>query len=371
MSVTGYNMDADLQPEHPQDNCTILSEASFNTALRKECRRTERSQRSFVLVLASPGSGAPDDGWKHTMEEFATALAMTCRETDIIGWYLDGEVMGAIFNELGDAEKNTIKACLQQKIHAAFADIRRSGQTVHFRFHFFPDDADGGSWLQAEMHRKNNAPSFAQGLKRVIDITASALGLVLLSPLLCVISVLIKLTSTGPVLFRQTRLGQHGKEFTFLKFRSMYVNNDDSLHQEYVSQLIAGKAKRKQSADGTSSAYKVINDPRITPLGRVLRKMSLDELPQLFNVLRGEMSLVGPRPPLPYEWACYDVWHLRRIVEVKPGITGLWQVTGRSKTSFDDMVRLDLRYAKRWSLSLDFKILLRTFRVVFSGDGAY
>ncbi len=371
MSLTGCNMDADLLPEQSQDNCNVLSEGSFNTALRKECRRTERSQKPFVLVLASPGSGAPDESWKQTMEEFATALAVSCRETDIIGWYLDGDVMGTIFNELGNTEKNTIKACLQQKVHTALETVRKPGQPVHFRLHFFPDDADGGSWLQAEMYRKNNAPSFAQGLKRAIDITGSALGLVLLSPLLCVISVLIKLTSRGPVLFRQTRLGQHGKEFTFLKFRSMYVNNDASLHQEYVSQLIRGKAKRKQSADGKSSAYKVINDPRITPLGRVLRKTSLDELPQLVNVLKGEMSLVGPRPPLPYEWACYDVWHLRRIVEVKPGITGLWQVTGRSKTSFDDMVRIDLRYAKRWSLSLDFKILLRTFRVVISGDGAY
>ncbi len=305
------------------------------------------------------------------MADFAAALAVTSRETDVIGWYLNGAVLGTIFNELGSSEKNTIKACLEQKVHAAFEAIRKPGHSIHFRFHFFPDDDDGGSWLQAEMYRKNNAPTFEQGLKRAIDIIGSALGLVVLSPLLCAISVLIKLTSQGPVLFRQTRLGQHGKEFTFLKFRSMYVNNDASLHQEYVSQLIAGKAKRKQSADGKTSAYKVINDPRVTPLGRVLRKTSLDELPQLFNVLKGEMSLVGPRPPLPYEWACYDVWHLRRIVEVKPGITGLWQVTGRSKTSFDDMVRLDLRYAKRWSLFLDFKILLRTFRVVVSGDGAY
>jgi lipopolysaccharide/colanic/teichoic acid biosynthesis glycosyltransferase len=119
------------------------------------------------------------------------------------------------------------------------------------------------------------------------------------------------------------------------------------------------------------TAFKVIDDPRITPFGRFLRKTSMDELPQLFNVLKGEISLVGSRPPIPYELACYHIWHLRRITEIKPGITGLWQVCGRSKTSFDDMVRLDLRYATSWSLWLDFVILLRTPRVVFTQEGAH
>jgi lipopolysaccharide/colanic/teichoic acid biosynthesis glycosyltransferase len=151
----------------------------------------------------------------------------------------------------------------------------------------------------------------------------------------------------------------------------MYVNSDAALHKDYVSRFIAGDAPMKESADGRSSAYKVIDDPRVTPFGRFLRKTSLDELPQLINVLKGEMSLVGPRPPLPYEFDCYDVWHLRRIVEVKPGITGLWQVCGRSRMSFDEMVRLDLRYATHWSLGLDFMILIRTPGVVLSGDGAY
>jgi lipopolysaccharide/colanic/teichoic acid biosynthesis glycosyltransferase len=151
----------------------------------------------------------------------------------------------------------------------------------------------------------------------------------------------------------------------------MCVNNDVTVHKEYVSHFIAGQATMQESADGTASAYKVIDDPRVTPFGRFLRKTSLDELPQLINVVKGEMSLVGPRPPIPYELASYELWHLRRIIEAKPGITGLWQVCGRSKTSFDEMVRLDLRYARGWSLSLDFKILLRTPGVVLSGDGAY
>ena len=149
----------------------------------------------------------------------------------------------------------------------------------------------------------------------------------------------------------------------------MYSNNDPRIHQEYVSNLIQGKADREKS--GQSCVYKLTNDPRITPLGRFLRKTSLDELPQLFNVLTGKMSLVGPRPPVPYEFEQYNIWHRRRVVEVKPGITGLWQVMGRSKTTFDDMVRLDLKYAKLWSISLDLKILLRTPIAVLSGEGAY
>jgi lipopolysaccharide/colanic/teichoic acid biosynthesis glycosyltransferase len=152
----------------------------------------------------------------------------------------------------------------------------------------------------------------------------------------------------------------------------MYINNDASQHKEYVRQLIAGQAA-KQPTNGHGNGegiFKLTNDPRITPVGSFLRRTSLDELPQLFNVLRGEMSLVGPRPPLPYEVEAYAPWHRRRLLEAKPGITGLWQVNGRSRVGFDDMVRLDLRYARNWSPGLDLKILLQTPRAVFGGTGA-
>jgi lipopolysaccharide/colanic/teichoic acid biosynthesis glycosyltransferase len=149
----------------------------------------------------------------------------------------------------------------------------------------------------------------------------------------------------------------------------MYFRNDPKIHQDFVRQLISGKDESKRDASG--SVYKIKDDPRITPVGRFLRKTSLDELPQFLNVLTGEMSLVGPRPPIPYEVEAYDIWHRRRFLEAKPGITGLWQVEGRSRTKFDEMVRLDLRYAKIWSPWLDIKILLRTPGAVFRGDGAY
>ena len=205
----------------------------------------------------------------------------------------------------------------------------------------------------------------------MMDVVGSALALIVLAPVFLIIAVAVKVSSKGPVLFRQQRIGQHGKRFTFLKFRSMHLGNDSSVHQEYVTKLIAGQAKRIPSNGNGEGVYKLTNDKRITPVGMFLRKTSLDELPQFLNVLIGDMSLVGPRPAIPYEVAAYQTWHRRRVLEVKPGITGLWQVNGRSRVKFDDMVRLDLRYAKTWSLWADVKILLRTPVVVVFGDGAY
>jgi lipopolysaccharide/colanic/teichoic acid biosynthesis glycosyltransferase len=147
----------------------------------------------------------------------------------------------------------------------------------------------------------------------------------------------------------------------------MYTNSDHNRHKDYIKKLI------KEGKDDTNApgVYKLSNDPRITPLGGFLRKTSLDELPQFINVLKGEMSLVGPRPPIPYECELYDIWHRRRLLSVKPGITGLWQVTGRSRTTFDEMVRLDLKYINEWSLWFDVKLLLKTPWVIITGQGAY
>jgi lipopolysaccharide/colanic/teichoic acid biosynthesis glycosyltransferase len=225
------------------------------------------------------------------------------------------------------------------------------------------------SKLYPDLQPQSARTKVALGVKRAIDIAGSSSLMLLLSPVLLTIALIIKLTSDGPVLFEQKRLGQFGEEFKCLKFRSMLLNCDSKIHQDYIQQFIAGKEAGQVSAVPT--VYKITNDPRITPIGRFLRKTSLDEFPQLWNVLRGEMSLVGPRPPVRYEFDIYDIWHRRRVFEVKPGITGLWQVSGRSRTRFDEMVRLDLRYCQSWSLWLDVKILLATPWAVFSGDGAY
>jgi len=188
--------------------------------------------------------------------------------------------------------------------------------------------------------------------------------------LCAVIALAIRLSSKGPVLFKQERLGQFGKKFILLKFRSMRTDCDPRIHQEYVSQFIAGQVD-SGSPSGDKTVFKIQADPRVTSVGRFLRKTSLDELPQFWNVLVGEMSLVGPRPPIPYEFTSYDLWHRRRVLEIKPGITGLWQVEGRSRTRFDDMVRLDLKYAQAWSIWLDVKILLQTPGAVLTGEGAH
>ena len=204
--------------------------------------------------------------------------------------------------------------------------------------------------------------------KRALDIALSSALLAILSPLFLVIAARVKLTSSGPVFFRQERIGQMMKPFMMLKFRTMRVNTDHAIHYEFVSSFI--KSGNRVASAGKSGLFKIVNDPRVTSIGRLLRRTSLDELPQLWNVLRGDMSLVGPRPPLAYEVAQYQSWHRRRVLEAKPGVTGLWQVTGRSRTTFDEMVRLDIRYARTYSAWTDIKILLATPRAVFSGKGA-
>lgn len=194
--------------------------------------------------------------------------------------------------------------------------------------------------------------------KRVVDFTVALILLLLCVPLMLIISILIKCTSKGPVFFTQERVGRGGKSFTFIKFRSMRHKADDSIHREYMNKLIQGEAE-SQADDGEEPLFKMKHDPRITEIGHFLRKTSLDEIPQLLNVLSGSMSLVGPRPPIPYEVNAYKSWHMQRL-SVKPGITGLWQVSGRSTTTFDQMVNLDLEYIEKRSLPLDLKILFDT-----------
>lgn len=194
--------------------------------------------------------------------------------------------------------------------------------------------------------------------KRIIDIIGASVGLIILGPLVMLpTAIIIKLTSPGPILFRQKRSGLHGRLFTMYKFRSM-VNNAEMLRAEL-------EAYNEQ----TGPVFKMTNDPRVTPFGRFIRKTSIDELPQLWNVLKGEMSLVGPRPPIPSEVEQYDPWHRRRL-SMKPGITCLWQISGRNNIPFDQWMKLDLQYIDNWSLWLDLKILFRTIPVVLAGIGA-
>jgi lipopolysaccharide/colanic/teichoic acid biosynthesis glycosyltransferase len=205
--------------------------------------------------------------------------------------------------------------------------------------------------------------------KRIIDLTLAAIALIVAAPLMALITLCIKLDSPGPVLFRQVRLGLNGRPFTCYKFRTMYQNVDMEVHRRYVQSFIEQQTPANYAANGRLPIFKLTGDPRVTGIGRLLRRSSLDELPQILNVMKGEMSWVGPRPPLPYEVQVYQDWHKQRL-ETIPGITGLWQVHGRSRVTFDDMVRMDLEYIERQSLLLDGKILLLTIPVVLLGKGA-
>jgi exopolysaccharide biosynthesis polyprenyl glycosylphosphotransferase len=208
---------------------------------------------------------------------------------------------------------------------------------------------------------------FARGTKRISDIAIAALTLALLSPFWLLVALLIKFDSKGPVLYAQERVGMDGRIFLVYKFRTMRADTDSEIHREYQRKFIAGHAEANVG-DAKKPAYKLRNDPRITRVGRVLRRFSLDEVPQLFNVLRGDMSIVGPRPPIPYEVEAYELRHRRRL-DMKPGLTGLWQVSGRNRLPFEEMVKLDLFYIENWSLLLDLKIILRTMLVMLRGDG--
>lgn len=354
----------------------ILNEESFKRMIAIERKRTERSREPFLLMLVeAENSQRPGDHAK-PLDRILSAMLSSTRETDVVGWYKDRITVGVMFTGLAVEDKNGILGTILSRVSAALRDELTSEQfsQISLSFHFFPDQWDhddsgrpSNPALYPDIFSSNHEKRSLLMIKRAMDITCSALVLVLCAPLLLFIAAMVKATSKGPVLFRQHRVGQYGRRFTFLKFRSMRVDNDPSIHREYVTKLIAGEAERVQASTNGKGVYKLANDKRITRIGMFLRKTSLDELPQFLNVLRGDMSLVGPRPPIPYELAAYQTWHRRRVLEVKPGITGLWQVTGRSRVKFDDMVRLDLRYATSWSPWLDLKILLRTPGAVIKG----
>ncbi len=218
--------------------------------------------------------------------------------------------------------------------------------------------------------RTENTPQLGLVAKRLFDFFVSLGLLVLFFPLFLFIALLIKIFSPGPVLFKQVRAGRNGREFTMCKFRTMRLQTDDSLHREYATNFIRGRQLEFADEKKKEKVFKMTTDPRVTPVGAILRRTSLDELPQLFNVLVGDMSLVGPRPPMFYELNHYKEWHKKRL-KAKPGLTGLWQVSGRSKVPFDEMVLLDLYYIDHWSLKTDLEILFRTVPVVLFGEGAY
>ncbi len=365
------------QPQNGLDLKDVLNEEVFRRMISLERKRSERTQRPFVLLLMDTGSAQPTEKNGRILLDILSALQTATRETDVMGWYETNSAVGVMFTEI-TLENNLILSTILTRISEVLRGRLTSEQfsQIKFSFHLFPEEWDPNNpdrqsnpTLYPDLDKRDGANRMGRALKRAMDIVGSILLLLFLAPVFFVIAAAIKLNSRGPILFRQQRIGEHGTAFTFLKFRSMYVNNDASQHKEYVRKLIAGRADKQTNGEG-DGIFKLTNDPRITPVGNFLRRTSLDELPQFINVLRGDMSLVGPRPPVPYEVEAYATWHRRRLLEAKPGITGLWQVQGRSRVGFDDMVRLDLRYARNCSPWLDLKILVQTPKAVIAGNGA-
>ena len=346
---------------------SFFSRSHFVDHLRMEKRRVERSKAPLSIALFFLGQNNGKD--LKSVQEFLGYLRKSSREIDIRGWFAE-DVIGVLLPNTGSVGANIyVKKILEGKGQAQFSVITGT----------YPDHLFDRLLVKAESEPdlypfdldEHQKPRYFQlALKRWIDVMGSLLGLIILSPLMLIISLAVKANSPGPVIFKQSRLGIRGLRFPFYKFRSMYWNCDDQIHRQYVTDLIKGRLESINQGDGENPFFKMKSDPRLTRVGKILRYLSLDELPQLFNVLKGEMSLVGPRPPIPYEVEKYEPWHLRRILDMKPGITGLWQVSGRSTTSFDEMVRLDLRYVRNWSLWLDLKILLRTVKEVLHPHGA-
>jgi exopolysaccharide biosynthesis polyprenyl glycosylphosphotransferase len=353
----------------------FYSQAHFQHLLSIERKRTERSKNPFLLLLLDFSALLEKHHTREILAKIRSALTSSLRETDIRGWYEHNRVMGVIFTGMTCLNENTIDEIFRKINNRLIEQLDPEWvKTMKASFYVYPETngktPSVGTFninLYPDLTKSDISRQFSMITKKAIDFLGSATALLMFSPVFIISAIAIKATSKGPVFFRQQRMGLNGKTFTLLKFRSMYTENDQFKHREYIEKYI----REQKNSAVEPGVFKLNNDSRVTPVGRFLRKTSLDEMPQFINVLKGEMSLVGPRPPISYEYDMYDIWHRRRLLTCKPGITGLWQVTGRSRTTFDEMARLDLKYISEWSLWLDIKIILKTPKVMITGKGAY
>lgn len=341
----------------------FLDQRSFRQTLIYERKRSERSKRPLVLLLMDlHDKNIKSFFYKRKIIYLMRSVYNNVRETDIIGWYEYNRTIGVIFTETQILSSEIIKERLKNS-------IRKKGSGTQTRVLTFPsndnDKNDENSELFYPEEDQDGKKKIDLVITRILDVSISLLVILLLLPVFLIISLIIKIDSSGPVLFKQKRIGIKGKVFTLYKFRTMYINNNDSIHRKYVSSLIKGEV------NSGAGVYKITDDPRVTKIGRFLRKSSFDEFPQFLNVFWGDMAIVGPRPAIPYETDVYQSWHWRRIMECKPGITGLWQVYGRSKTTFDGMVRMDIKYLKRKSIFKNMILILKTPAALLFARGAY
>jgi len=354
----------------------------FRNKIREEKIRACRTGGNFSLVLFNPHKFLSQNG--NGRGKFAETIAkITYQETKeptIIGEW-DRKTLAMLLLDVTPESAFVVVDRLTSRIKAEGHKIVELAEKEIFKVFAFrgakgikaPDNGNRRLALNRkvrDLSTFHNLEASHELLKSILDVLASSVFLALLSPVFLLCAILIKIDSPGPVFYRQTRIGKGGRPFTFLKFRTMHENSDEKIHQEHVKQLMNGEAGLSDTGHSGEKSYKLTEDHRVSRLGKFLRKTSIDELPQLVNVLRGEMTLVGPRPHPVYEAELYDLWQSYRL-NLKPGITGLGQVYGRFNTDYEDVYRLDLQYFKNASFVLDLKILFKTFSIVFSGRGAY
>lgn len=362
-------------------NKSLIPEESFKTMVEVERKRSDRSGKPFLVMLLDltsiiNGKDRYSSGRNSILKFFnkvVKTITVETRDIDIKGWYETGKSIGILFTEITPEGKDKILEKINRSLRKVFREI---ASRINISCHWYPmDHSEFGNGEVQIFYPDPSQLSLRKKISRIskrsIDILGSLLGLLIFSPVFLVASIIIKCSSAGPVFFRQERVGKGGKIFRIYKFRTMTVKNDESEHREYMKQFIRGQAQAVEDETTGMKVFKMTNDSRVTSIGKILRKTSLDEVPQFINVLLGDMSLVGPRPPIPYEFKEYNLWHRRRVLESKPGITGYWQIEGRSMTSFDGMVRMDIRYINTRSTLFDLKVILKTPLALFTAKGAY
>ncbi|MGI9211123.1 MAG: sugar transferase [Methylococcaceae bacterium] len=354
--------------KNPNKNQYALPGPCFLELLHIERLRAERSGSALSLILIDLGHGrTPNDGSGQLLLRF---LHDCTRISDKIG-ILDTGTMALLLPDTGLSGAQDVASHISTQSGRLYASLMVA-TFPHQVFERLLNGTGPNAALNPFLHSDVYRPKpLEETAKRLMDIILSLSAIIVLSPLMALLVMAIRISSEGQAIYRQERLGRNAAPFTLYKFRTMYHDSSEILHKNYVSQYIRGVLPEPKTESEKPEPYKIRQDPRITPLGHILRTTSLDELPQLFNILKGEMSLVGPRPAIDYEAREYQAWHLRRILVMKPGLTGLWQVEGRSATRFDDMVRMDIRYIQGWSLWMDMKILMQTAGVVLSRRGGF
>ena len=348
----------------------------FRDLIERERSRTDRTGICFSLVVFKLASRKRDT--YHTLYYLAGLVTSRARTSDEVGWF-DKTSLAVILIGSGEAGAGrfgqSVVASLPEGVAVPTVSVyvypgkgegeeqprlRKIDVTETGSVAAIPPIPPIPAAESAVLPKDSAMPSvFVRQLplwKDILDVLLSLVALILLSPLFLLIGVYIKIADPGPVFFRQARIGFRGKKFECWKFRTMKVDNDAAAHEEYLKSLIKGGDQAMVKLDAKK-------DPRIIPLGWILRQSGLDELPQLVNVLRGDMSLVGPRPCLPYEAKEYDQWHSERF-DTAPGLTGLWQVSGKNRTTFKDMMRFDIRYSRRMSFWMEIQILFKTFPAI-------